>query len=77
MTARRARGIGRVTTGFFAAAEQPQLQLLLDCCDGEVARWRRTFSPKGPYLDALAHYSTEAALPAALGIPYVRGERGR
>jgi phosphatidylglycerophosphate synthase len=45
-----------------------QLQLLLDCCDGEVARWRRTFSPKGPYLDALAHYSTEAALPAALGI---------
>jgi phosphatidylglycerophosphate synthase len=45
-----------------------KLQLLLDCCDGEVARWRRTFSPKGPYLDALAHYSTEAALPAALGI---------
>jgi phosphatidylglycerophosphate synthase len=45
-----------------------QLQLLLDCCDGEVARWRRTFSPKGPYLDALAHYTTEAALPAALGI---------
>jgi phosphatidylglycerophosphate synthase len=45
-----------------------QLQLLLDCCDGEVARWRRTFSPKGPYVDALAHYSTEAALPAALGI---------
>lgn len=45
-----------------------QLQLLLDCCDGEVARWRRTFSPKGPYLDALAHYSTEAALPAALGV---------
>jgi phosphatidylserine synthase len=45
-----------------------QLQLLLDCCDGEVARWRRTFSPKGPYLDAIAHYSTEAALPAALGV---------
>ncbi len=45
-----------------------QLQLLLDCSDGELARWRRTFSPKGPYLDALAHYSTEAALPAALGI---------
>jgi len=45
-----------------------QLQLLLDCIDGEVARWRRTFSPKGPYLDALAHYLTEAALPAALGI---------
>ena len=39
-----------------------QLQLLLDCCDGEVARWRRTFSPAGVYLDQIAHYSTEAAL---------------
>lgn len=45
-----------------------QLQLLLDCADGEVARWRRTFSPAGVYLDQLAHYSTEAALPAALGV---------
>lgn len=45
-----------------------QLVLLLDCCDGEVARWRRTFSPKGIYLDQLGHYSTEAALAAALGV---------
>jgi phosphatidylglycerophosphate synthase len=45
-----------------------QLQLLLDCVDGEVARWRKTFSPVGVYLDQLAHYSGEAALPAALGI---------
>jgi phosphatidylglycerophosphate synthase len=45
-----------------------QLQLLLDCSDGEVARWRRTFSPLGIYLDQIAHYSTEAALPAALGV---------
>jgi phosphatidylglycerophosphate synthase len=45
-----------------------QLQLLLDCCDGEVARWRQRFSPAGSYLDQIAHYSTEAALPAALGI---------
>ncbi len=45
-----------------------QLQLLLDCCDGEVARWRRTFSPSGVYLDQIAHYSTEALLPAALGV---------
>ncbi|HXV58809.1 MAG TPA: CDP-alcohol phosphatidyltransferase family protein [Gaiellaceae bacterium] len=45
-----------------------QLQLLLDCCDGEVARWRQTFSPKGIYLDQLSHYSTEAALAAALGV---------
>lgn len=45
-----------------------QLQLLLDCVDGEVARWRKTFSPIGVYLDQLAHYSGEAALPAALGV---------
>jgi phosphatidylglycerophosphate synthase len=50
------------------AATLAQLQLLLDCCDGEVARWRRTFSPAGVYLDQIAHYSTEAALAAALGI---------
>jgi phosphatidylglycerophosphate synthase len=45
-----------------------QLQLLLDCADGEVARWRRTLSPAGVYLDQIAHYSTEAALPIALGV---------
>jgi len=45
-----------------------QLQLLLDCADGEVARWRKQFSPVGVYLDQLAHYSTEAAIPAALGV---------
>ena len=45
-----------------------QLQLLLDCSDGEVARWRKQFSPAGVYLDQLAHYSTEAAIPAALGV---------
>lgn len=51
-----------------AAVLLVQLQLLLDCSDGEVARWRRTFSPKGVYLDQLGHYSTEAALAAALGV---------
>ena len=45
-----------------------QLQLLLDCSDGEVARWRKQFSPIGVYLDQLAHYSTEAAIPAAIGV---------
>jgi phosphatidylglycerophosphate synthase len=45
-----------------------QFQLLLDCADGEVARWRRRFSPAGLYVDHLAHGLTEAALPAALGI---------
>jgi phosphatidylglycerophosphate synthase len=45
-----------------------QLQLLLDCADGEVARWQRRQSPAGVYLDQVAHYTTEAALPAALGV---------
>jgi phosphatidylglycerophosphate synthase len=45
-----------------------QVQLLLDCTDGELARWRQTVSPRGVYLDQIAHYSTEAALPAALGV---------
>ncbi|MGH3112847.1 MAG: CDP-alcohol phosphatidyltransferase family protein, partial [Gaiellaceae bacterium] len=51
-----------------AAVALVQLQLLLDCSDGEVARWRRRFSPAGLYLDQIAHYSTEAALAAALGV---------
>jgi len=45
-----------------------QLQLLLDCVDGEVARWRRTSSPAGIYLDRIGHYSTDAALVIALGV---------
>ncbi len=45
-----------------------QLQLLLDCSDGEVARWRGISTPKGIYLDRIAHYVTEAALPVALGV---------
>ncbi len=45
-----------------------QLHMLLDCADGEVARWRRTSSPKGVYLDRIGHYATEAAIVAALGV---------
>ena len=45
-----------------------QLQILLDCSDGELARWRRQSSPVGIYLDRLGHWVTEAALPIALGI---------
>jgi phosphatidylglycerophosphate synthase len=45
-----------------------QLQLLLDCSDGEVARWLERFSVKGIYLDRIGHYVTEAALPIALGV---------
>jgi len=45
-----------------------QLQVLLDCSDGELARWRQHFSPAGIYLDRFAHYVTETAFPIALGI---------
>src|SRR5919112_5998647 len=45
-----------------------QLQILLDCSDGEVARWRGQSSPRGIYLDRIGHYVTEAGLPIALGI---------
>ena len=45
-----------------------QVQLVLDCSDGEIARINSTQSPAGIYLDRIGHYSTEAALPIALGI---------
>jgi len=45
-----------------------QLQILLDCSDGEVARWQGRSSPRGIYLDRIGHYVTEAGLPIALGI---------
>jgi phosphatidylglycerophosphate synthase len=45
-----------------------QLQMLVDCSDGEVARWRRTSSPAGAFLDAVGHYSTESLIPLALAI---------
>jgi len=45
-----------------------QLQMLVDCCDGEVARWRRTSSPAGIFLDNVGHYSTETLIAIALGI---------
>ena len=45
-----------------------QLQILLDCSDGELARWQQRSSPVGIYLDRIGHWVTEAALPIALGI---------
>jgi len=45
-----------------------QLQLLLDCSDGELARWRQVSSPVGIYLDRMAHNVTEAALPVGLAV---------
>src|SRR3954452_6142298 len=45
-----------------------ELQILLDCSDGEIARVRRTTSPAGVYLDRIGHYLTEGLLPLALGV---------
>ena len=45
-----------------------QLQMLLDCCDGEVARWRQTSSPRGVYLDRVGHYVAEVGIAVALGV---------
>ena len=39
------------------------LQMLIDCCDGEVARWRETKSPMGIFLDKLGHYLAEGLIP--------------
>jgi phosphatidylglycerophosphate synthase len=44
-----------------------QAYLLLDCVDGEVARWNRTESPRGIYLDRISHYVVESVLLVALG----------
>jgi phosphatidylglycerophosphate synthase len=45
-----------------------QLQILLDCSDGELARWRDVRSTAGIYLDRVGHWVTETLLPIALGI---------
>jgi phosphatidylglycerophosphate synthase len=45
-----------------------QLQQLLDCCDGEVARWRQTSSPRGVYLDRVGHYVAECGIAVAIGV---------
>jgi phosphatidylglycerophosphate synthase len=50
------------------AAALIQLQILLDCSDGELARWLDRRSAAGVYLDRLAHWVTEAALPIGLGV---------
>ena len=44
-----------------------QIYFLLDLCDGEVARWRRTTSITGVYLDRVGHYLVEAAVLSAIG----------
>lgn len=45
-----------------------QLQMLLDCSDGEVARWRQTSSARGVFLDQVGHYAAEGSIGLFLGL---------
>jgi CDP-alcohol phosphatidyltransferase-like enzyme len=58
--------------GAVLAALLVQLQMLLDCSDGEVARWRGTSSPVGVYLDRVGHYVAECGIALGLGIRVAR-----
>lgn len=50
------------------AALLAQAQMFLDCSDGEVARWRRTSSPKGIFLDQVGHFAAEGSIGLFLGL---------
>jgi hypothetical protein len=54
--------------GIAIALVLSHLQMLIDCCDGEVARWRETKSPMGIFLDKLGHYVAEALIPICFGL---------
>jgi len=46
-----------------------QVQLLLDCSDGELARWRGPAGgARGVYIDNLSHWVTDACLLAAVAV---------
>ncbi|WP_405683027.1 CDP-alcohol phosphatidyltransferase family protein [Streptomyces sp. NBC_00057] len=45
-----------------------QLYLLLDCVDGEVARWKKQFSLGGVYLDRVGAYLCDAAVLVGFGL---------
>lgn len=54
--------------GLLLALFLSQLQMLWDCSDGEIARWRNTQSPRGVFLDRVGHYLTESLIPIALAL---------
>ena len=45
-----------------------QLYLLLDCVDGEIARWKKQFSLTGVYLDRVGAYLCDAAVLVGFGL---------
>ena len=54
--------------GILLALFLSQLQMLWDCCDGEIARWKESQSPKGVFLDRVGHYLTESLIPLAFAL---------
>ncbi len=55
-------------TGAILGALLIQLYLLLDCVDGELARWTKKTSITGVYLDRVGHYLSEATLLTGFGL---------
>jgi phosphatidylglycerophosphate synthase len=53
---------------FLACAALVQLSIMVDCTDGEIARWRGQSSAAGVYIDRVCHYLVEAALPIGFGL---------
>lgn len=53
---------------FLACAVLIQLHILVDCSDGEIARWRDQTSTAGVYIDRVGHYLVESLLPICFGI---------
>jgi phosphatidylglycerophosphate synthase len=55
-------------TGAVLGVVMVQLYLLLDCVDGEIARWKQQFSLSGVYLDRVGAYLTDAAVLVGFGM---------
>ncbi|MFD7227783.1 CDP-alcohol phosphatidyltransferase family protein [Streptomyces sp. NPDC059881] len=54
--------------GAVLAVVMVQLYLLLDCVDGEVARWKKQYSLSGVYLDRVGAYLCDAAVLVGFGL---------
>jgi phosphatidylglycerophosphate synthase len=77
-------GLGLVAAGFLAMGSRPwavagalllQFCLIVDCVDGELARYRRRFSRFGAWLDATTDRVKEFAAIGALAVAAARHER--
>lgn len=55
-------------TGALLGVLMVQLYLLLDCVDGEIARWKKQYSLAGVYLDRVAAYLCDAAVLVGFGL---------